>query len=226
MRDVHGGCILLLCSGAGGLWCCGAAVGLSAAIHCSQFARSSGLQHYPETHHCSLLPQPYWVWAYAIMVGSILLISFARSYLFYMAALRASTRLHAEVAERVSLRLAIQLLNCCLLFAVAYYCCHTCMLMLAGRVTCRVMIMLRGIWLVGWGRLQQLDIVADAPANAGYALVLLLLHFPPAVHSLLLPPGAARSAVVLPHLPYRPHPQPLLQGPGQRGRAAAAGEAH
>lgn len=36
------------------------------------------------------------------MVGSILAISFARSYLFYMAALRASTRLHAEVAERVS----------------------------------------------------------------------------------------------------------------------------
>ncbi|PRW21108.1 multidrug resistance-associated 1 isoform X3 [Chlorella sorokiniana] len=43
----------------------------------------------------------YWVWGYAIMVGSILAISFARSYLFYMAALRASTRLHAEVAERV-----------------------------------------------------------------------------------------------------------------------------
>lgn len=42
------------------------------------------------------------MWGYAIMVGSILAISFARSYLFYMAALRASTRLHAEVAERVS----------------------------------------------------------------------------------------------------------------------------
>lgn len=57
---------------------------------------------------CLLLPpiptslQLYWVWGYAIMVGSILLISFARSYLFYMAALRAASRLHAEVAERVS----------------------------------------------------------------------------------------------------------------------------
>ncbi|KAL4424666.1 hypothetical protein ABPG77_004473 [Micractinium sp. CCAP 211/92] len=50
----------------------------------------------PETQR-----KAYWVWGYSLMVGSILLISFSRSLLFYMSALRASTRLHDEMAARV-----------------------------------------------------------------------------------------------------------------------------
>ncbi|KAL4420399.1 hypothetical protein ABPG75_010055 [Micractinium tetrahymenae] len=43
----------------------------------------------------------YWVWGYALMVVSILVISFSRSLVFYMSALRACTRLHDEMAAQV-----------------------------------------------------------------------------------------------------------------------------
>ena len=49
-----------------------------------------------------------------------------------------------------------------------------------------------------------------------------LTHRPP-TRPPARPPGAARAAGLLPHLPHRPHPQPLLQGPGRRGRAAEPG---
>jgi hypothetical protein len=125
-----------------------------------------------------------WEYTYAILSGSVLLISLFRSFLFFNIALKAGTRMHNAMAHRCPP-------------AATHSCIVTCCTSAAAPAP-----------LAAAKSVCRCEKRVESPHQRSSAELFMTIR------CTAYPQGAARAAAVLPHQPHRPHRQPLPKDQG------------